>query len=511
MAFWAVRERIRSFLAEETGTAQNPSALRMALCYPSPYRAAMASLGYQTLYRIVNDSAEWAADRAVLPDEPAAQPPGSLLTFEREQPVASYPAIGFSVAYELEIAGLIQCLELAGIPPLARDRDARHPVVFAGGPLTFSNPAPLQPFVDVVLLGEAEELILPFLDLARSLDFDRARVIDAAHGQYGHYVPEKDGDCVPPIAKADRALLPARSQIITPHSELTSMYLTEAARGCSRGCTYCVMRRSTNGGMRVIDERVILDAIPKEARRVGLVGAAVTDHPRINAIVREIVDSGREIGISSLRADKLNDELVSLLARGGYRTLTTASDGASEAMRERIERRTTEKHLLRAADLGKRHGLKIVKLYMMLGLPGETDADIDELIRFSLELTRVHPKIALGIAPFVAKRNTPLDQSPFAGIRLVEERLQRLRKGVKGKVDVRATSARWAWVEYMLAQGGSDAGLAVLDAYKNGGSFAAYKNAFRARRCEPMPPFGTKTRVPSTAEQIALHQLRRSA
>ena len=194
------------------------------------------------------------------------------------------------------------------------------------------------------------------------------------------------------------------------------MFLIEPERGCHRGCTYCVMRRSTNGGMRIVEPARVLGLVPADARRVGLVGAAVTDHPGLPEILRALVDSGREVGISSLRADRLTDEIVGLLKRGGYRTLTTAADGASERMRTAIDRKTKERHLLRAAELCRTHELKQLKLYMMLGLPGETMDDIDELGRFSLELAAVAPRLAFGIAPFVAKKNTPLDGSPFEPI-----------------------------------------------------------------------------------------------
>ena len=170
--------------------------------------------------------------------------------------------------------------------------------------------------------------------------------------------------------------------------------------------------------------------IPADARRIGLVGAAVTDHPGLPEILRHIVDGGREVGISSLRADRLNDEIVGLLKRGGYRTLTTAADGASEAMRERIQRKTKERHLMRAAELARAHEMKSLKLYMMLGLPGETMDDIDELGRFGMELSRIAPRLVLGIAPFVAKRNTPLDGSPFEAIDVLDAKLARLRAAV---------------------------------------------------------------------------------
>ncbi len=490
-----VRDHNRALLAEEQGTLRVEADYRVALVYPSPYRAAMSSLGYQAIYGILNRIPGVAADRAVLPDE--ADDP--LLTLETERPVGDYPIVAFSVAYELELAGFFSCLDKAGIPFLAADRDASHPLVIAGGPLTFSNPVPLAPFCDVILMGEAEEIVVelvqhgPGASLARSRrgSVQRARRAVSDFTCRGSLATEP-----PPVAQVDDDLLPARSEIITPHAELTSMFMTEAARGCSRGCTYCVMRRSTNGGMRAISPEKILAGIPAVARRVGLVGAAVTDHPRIVDIVRGVVEGGREIGISSLRADRLNDDLVGLLRKGGYRTLTVAADGASERMRAFIERKTYERHLLRSAELAKQaEMITLSRSARMVDIFSKDDSDIDELIRFSLDLARVHPRVALGVAPFVAKRNTPLDGEPFAGIAEVDHRLERLRRGLAGRVVVRPTSARWAWVEYMLAQGDSRAGLAALDAWRAGGTFAAWKRAFKGREAEPTGP---RARVPST-------------
>jgi radical SAM superfamily enzyme YgiQ (UPF0313 family) len=501
----------RALLADERGTLHKEAELRVALVYPSPYRAAMSSLGYQQIYRVLHDMPGVAADRAMLPDE--GSPPGHLVSLETGQPIGGYPLLAYSVAYELEIAGVVETLERAGVPVLARDREPHHPLVVAGGPLTFSNPAPLAPFFDVILVGEGEETIRELVEIGRDVGFDRERVWSALRGRPGFYLPHDSTgfvEKVPPVAQASDELLPARSVIATPNTELSNMFMTEAARGCSRGCTYCVMRRSTNGGMRIVERAKIIAGIPEGTRRVGLVGAAVTDHPDIAAIVRDVVDGGREVGISSLRADKLTDELVGLLARGGYRTLTVAADGASERMRRVVERSTRAEHLIRSAQFAATHRLHTLKVYMMLGVPSETDADVDELVQLSKELAAIHPRVAYGLAPFVAKRNTPLDGSPFAGIDLVDDRLTRLRKGLAAaglarKVEVRATSARWAWVEYMLAQGEARAGLAVLDAHRAGGTFAAYRKAFAAHGVEPTGP---RARVPSSQELIALKKQR---
>jgi radical SAM superfamily enzyme YgiQ (UPF0313 family) len=338
--------------------------------------------------------------------------------------------------------------------------------------LTFSNPLPLAPFVDAIVVGEAEVVVIEVLraiEARESLD----SIAKIPHV----FVPAVHGTLLPEVAKVPDEMIPAWAPIRSPDAVLSNMFLLETERGCSRRCTYCVMRRSTNGGMRLASMEKILSLIPSDATRVGLVGAAVSDHPKIVAIVNTLADRGVEVGLSSLRPDRLSDDFVGALKRGGYRTLTTAMDGPSEKMRELLERKAKEKHLLRCAELARLHGMDRLKLYLMVGLPGETDDDIDECARFTTELSKIVP-VALGIAPFCAKRNTPMDGAGFAGIAVVEKRLERLKRGLRGRADVRSTSAKWAWVEYVLAQGGPDEGLAVLDAVRDGGNFAAYKRAF---------------------------------
>jgi radical SAM superfamily enzyme YgiQ (UPF0313 family) len=482
------REIRAARLADEVGTIHKQAGLRFALCYPSPYAVGMSSLGFQTVYRMLNGLPDVSAERAFLPDDArAARLAGEpLRTYESAQAVGDFPVVAFSLAYELELAGLVDCLDMAGIPAFAEDRagaspaGATHarawPLVVIGGPLTFSNPVPAAPYADVIVMGEAEAT-LPLLVEAIREEPDRAALLAGLAARPGFYVPSIHGTRLPAIQAGPDENLPAFSQILTPHTELANMFLIEPERGCHRGCTYCVMRRSTNGGMRLVAPDKVKSLIPADARRVGLVGAAVTDHPGLPEILRFIVDGGRGVGISSLRADRLNDEIVGLLKRGGYRTLTTAADGASERMRDIIQRKTKERHLLRAAQFVRAHGMKQLKLYMMLGLPGETDADIDELGRFALELAVAAPRVALGIAPFVAKRNTPLDRAPFESIDVIDDRLARLRAAVKGRVELRPTSPKWAWVEYRLAQGGLAAGRAAAKAARAGGRFADWKAA----------------------------------
>jgi radical SAM superfamily enzyme YgiQ (UPF0313 family) len=509
MTAGSFRETREQRLAAEVGTIHKHGSLAFALCYPSPYTVGMSSLGFQTVYRTLNGLPDVSAERAFLPDDVAAarQADDPLRTYESSRPVGDFPIVAFSLAYEIEIAGVVDCLDLAGIPAFADERAAepgRHPLVVVGGPLTFSNPVPAGPYADVMLVGETEAT-LPVLVEAIRGEPDRRALLAGLAALPGFYVPAIHGQRLPAIAAAPDELLPARSQIRTPHTELSDMFLIEPERGCHRGCTYCVMRRSTNGGMRLVAPDRVKALIPGDARRVGLVGAAVTDHPGLPEILRFIVDSGREVGISSLRADRLNDEIVGLLKRGGYRTLTTAADGASERMRDVIQRKTKERHLLRAAELARTHGMTQLKLYMMLGLPSETDADIDELGRFGLELARVAPRVVLGIAPFVAKRNTPLDGAPFEAIEVIDARLARLRAAVKGRVQLRPTSPKWAWVEYRLAQGDAEAGRAAARAARAGGRFADWRAAFADVPPPPVrPPQDSTTAIASISTRAPL-------
>lgn len=482
-----LRAHSRSLLNDEIGTIIKAGNTHVTMLYPSPYRAGMSSLGYQLIYRLINQRDDTVAERAFHPDDPQAyrQSRTPLFTMESERPVGNSDIIAISLAYELELPGMLECFELSGLPFYARERGPRHPLVVLGGPLTFSNPLPAAPFADVVIMGEGEEAIMQLLDLHADVA-DRDDLLSRLAALPGFYVPAIHGERLLPTAAANNALLPAYSQIITPNTELANMHLVESERGCHRKCTFCVMRRSTNGGMRLASPEAILASVPEQARRVGLVGAAVSDHPRLLEIVESIVDSGREIGLSSLRADRLSPELMRLLKAGGYRTLTVASDGASERLRAMMQKGTREADLLQAAEYSANAGMRYLKVYMMIGVPTETDADIDELIAFTRELARISP-IALGIAPFVAKRNTPLDRQPFAGVKPVERIMDRVQKELRGTVDIRSTSARWAWVEWCMAQGGFDMADATVEAYRAGGSFGAWKKAIKNHQRTEQP------------------------
>ncbi|MBN2800725.1 MAG: radical SAM protein [Deltaproteobacteria bacterium] len=479
---------VRDLLSREQAPPFRAGGPRVGLVHPTPYKAAMASLGYQWILSLLRD-AGLSAERIFLPEDMAGHLREKVPAFSLESftPASSFPILAVSMAYELELADLIRLLDLSGIPPLRADRGPDDPVILLGGPITWSNPHVLAPFVDAMLLGEADHTVVPAVS-ALFNTADRGAWLQAVAALPGGYVPELHGLALPQVAQAPDDLLPARSFILTPDSALPNMFLVEGERGCHRTCTFCVMRRQTGGGMRVVPPEKILSLVPPHATKVGLVGAGISDHPELVPLLQSLRDRGLGVGVSSLRADRIvrRPELARVLREAGSRTLTVASDAASGRLRQTLAKGIREDHLIQTARLSRELGYEVLKVYMMLGLPGETDEDLDELVRFTRELSG-YARVALGVAPFVAKRHTPLDGAPFAGIKLVEQRLKRLQIGLRGKAEVRAVSARWAWVEYMLAQGGEAQGLAVLEAVRAGGRFTHFKRALEATSL-PKPP-----------------------
>jgi radical SAM superfamily enzyme YgiQ (UPF0313 family) len=461
----------------------NSRRRRVAMVYPSPYRAGMSSLGFQWVSTILSERG-FSVERVFLPDDVEAWRKARQVPVSEESltPLTDFPIWCVSLAYELELVGLIELLRLSGIPPLRRDRRDRDPQILLGGPLTFSNPLPAAPFCDGMILGEADDVIGDAVEA-----FFEDGDLSALAKLPGGYLPEEHGEVLPPIARADDALLPARSRIWTPETELHDMFLIEGERGCHRTCTFCVMRRDSKpetggakGGMRLVTPERLMELVPKDAPRVGLVGAAISDHPQLVPLLQALLDAGKGIGISSLRGDRvaLKPDIPRLLRLGGYSTLTVASDAASQRLRRTLAKGTTDAQLIACAEAAREHKYRLLKVYMMLGVPDEQDDDLEELIAFTRKLAAIHA-VVLGVAPFVPKRNTPLDGAPFAGISIVDKRLDRLRAGLKGcRAEVRPASARWAWVEFQLAQAGWEGGEACLRVTEAGGAFSDWKREY---------------------------------
>ncbi|MFO0745021.1 MAG: radical SAM protein [Myxococcota bacterium] len=469
--------RRHTLLEAERGTIFKDAPFRIALAYPLPYHAAMSSLGYQVVYRMLNSRSGISCERVVLPDDvPAARARGErLVSLESGRPLDDFDLVAVSMTWDLDILGLFDLMSLGGIPFRREDRSAWHPGVLIGGPLTASNPLPLSDFIDFAVIGDGEAAIPKLLDALEDAT-DRDDLLDRIGVTPGVWIPERDGDKVPPTQKVTVGL-PAVGQIVTPHSELSNMFLVEASRGCPRFCKFCLVR-SPESPMRESEVDRVMAAIPDWAPRVGFVGAAISEWSGIKEAMRRVVESGKGVGISSLRADRLDAEFVGLLARGGTRTMTVASDAPSQRQRNKMAKGIRTEHLLHAAQLARDAGMLKLKLYVIVGLPDETDADLDELIAFGKELSGILPT-ALGLSPLVPKLHTPLGDAPFAGMAAIDRTLDRLRQGLDGVAEIRSPSARWAWVEYRMSQGGAEAGRAALAAWREGGDFRAWERAMK--------------------------------
>jgi len=478
---WDLREEARRRIAAESGPPRRTTGvLRVALAYPSPYRLAMASLGYQAILAAFENSPGVYCDRAFLPDSPEAyQRVGlSLFGYETGKPVGTADMVAASVAWELELVGLANILFLSGLEPLAAARPDDTPPVVLGGPLTYADPRPLYPFGDVIVVGEGEEAAAALADISRRCPAKTSFLAEVSKADLpGVVVPKFHGDAIPPRAIASANQLPARSIRVSPEAEFPNMFLVEAARGCGRRCSYCVMAASSRPGPRFIPGSVVLQTIPSEAKRIGLVGASVSDHPDLIAMLQALAEQGCEVGLSSMRADRLSPELLDLLVRCGLKTVTTALDGSSQRVRDSLRRGTNARHLMRCAELAGERQLRL-KIYVMIGVPGEEERDIDELAELLLELsTRTRTTVA--ISPFVPKRGTILEDAPFGPRSMLQSRMARLRRHLAGRIEIREASPKWAWVEASIATGGIAAGIAARDAALAGGNLAAWKSAFK--------------------------------
>ena len=465
----------KTLLDSERGTIVKDAPFRIALCYPLPYHAAMSSLGFQVIYRMMNERPGLACERVVLPDDVRAWKGRGLspVSIETGRPLKDFDLVAVSMTWDLDLVGFFELLDLAGIPILRSKRTRWDPAILIGGPLTASNPLPLADFIDMAVIGDGERAVPKVLDALEDAS-DRDDLFDRIATVPGVWIPERDGDKIPATQKVPLDV-PAVSQIVTPLSELSNMFLVEASRGCPRFCKFCLVR-SPESPMRENELEAVLSRIPDWAPRVGFVGAAISEWAFIKDALRRVTDLGKGVGISSLRADRLDDEFVHLLAKGGVRGMTVASDAPSQRQRNKMGKAIKTAHLLNAARLAKAHGMNKLKLYVIVGLPDETDEDLDELVAFARELSDILPT-SLGLSPLVPKLHTPLGDAPFAGIDPIDRTLERLRKGLEGVTEIRSTSARWAWVEYQLSQGGARSGHAALEAWRAGGDFRAWERA----------------------------------
>lgn len=463
-------EEAKRQLSREQGTITKDwgGRIPIALIYPSSYYIGMSNLGLHAIYRLLNSYREVVCERVFWENGDKSLPVRSL---ESQRPLSDFAVLAFSISYELDYFNVVQLLNTSGIPRYAADRDERHPLVIAGGPCVIANPVPVSPFFDCLCIGEAEAILPAMLPvLAEGITGKRAELLQALASLPGVYVPQcYSGTRVVRQWAPSLDEHPITSTILTPDTELGDLYLIEVERGCNWGCRFCLTRNAFYPMRYHPVERLIARAELglKYRKRLGLVGAAVPDHPQIEELLVRLRQMGAELSISSLRMKPASRIVLREMAKGGTRTIALAPEAGSAHLRRVIQKDITEDDILESINRVAGLGIKQLKLYFMIGLPSETDDDVAEIIKLTLKCKTILDRqqtgcrIVLNIAPFVPKAGTPFQWLPMEQPPTLKRRLALLKSKLHPKgVKIKGESLAWSEVQAVLSRG--DAKLAEV-------------------------------------------------
>ena len=518
--------KARMLLAQETKTrthGQPPAPegdrgkLLIGLAYPNRYYTAMSNLGFQAVYQLFNDQPQTVCERVFWPDpEDLAEVRRTgtpLFTLESQRPVRTFDILAFSISYENDYPHLLQMMELAGIPLLRQERKEGHPLIMAGGATVLLNPEPLAEFVDFFVIGEAEAIVAPLVRVLREGKYQgkpKEELLNELTALEGVYVPEFYSIVYRPEgtieSRTPRGNAPSRirrgwlknlnealtaSSVLTPHTELSDMFLVELSRGCHRRCRFCASCY-TYFPHRVREEPFLREMALRDSSpgtKVGLVGAAISDYPDLLTLGREVLQSRRTLSFSSLRVDSLTPELADLVYDSGQKTVTLAPEAGSERMRRVIGKGFTEEEILRAAETLVDRGVRSFRLYFMIGLPEEKAEDIRGIVDLAKKI-RHHmrersrgkkgaERILLSLNSFVPKPGTPFQWHPFENVRSLNEKIKMVERGVRREkgVSVAADLPKWSYVQTLLARGDRRVGKLLLAVHRLNGNWPqAYRS-----------------------------------
>ncbi|RLI40870.1 radical SAM protein [Candidatus Bathyarchaeota archaeon] len=468
--------------------------LKVALCYPNIYRAGMSGLTVKLLYALINARGDIVCERFFIPTGRE-----SLRSLESNQPLRKFDVVAFTLQYEEDYPNVIRMLLESGIPPRKNDRRKDDPLVIAGGPCATGNPEPLADYIDLFVIGEAEPVIYRILDEIKSFRYPRDQIEELADVK-GIYLPDVTDHAERVwIRNLDDALHPLAQQIPlvdddSPYMPIFGKTFTlEVVRGCNRGCRFCLIghicrpkrERSLEKLKSIIDEGI--EYTP--ANKVTLVGASLFAYKHLEDLCEYIVSRGLELSVSSLSPESITDRLAELLRLGGQRTVSIAPDAANAEMWRVIGKGMSEDSILHAAETLLDHGIRQLKMYFLVGLPGETMRDVISIARLSRRIADLGygvRSIHLSINPLIPKPHTPFERIGISPISHLRECLRIIRRELRGdgRFIVSMLDPRHAQIQALLSLGDRRIGPAIELAAKYGGGLGAWRRAIRECRID---------------------------
>jgi radical SAM superfamily enzyme YgiQ (UPF0313 family) len=447
-----------------TPTDSDRDSVRTIFAFPNEYTVGITSLGYQVVWATLSQRSDVDVRR--------------LFTDTQESLHREPELVGFSVSWELDYVNILSLLESLEIPIRSCDRDESHPLIFGGGPVLTANAEPFADFFDLVLVGDGEDLLGQTIESYREVrTADRMTKLRHLSQVPGLYVPslyhvEYDGDRIKDIQPIDREI-PATvtkqtyrgntlsvSSVVTAKAAWENIFMVEVVRSCPEMCRFCLASYLTLPFRTASVESSLIPAIEmglKVTNRIGLLGASVTQHPEFNLLL-EYLDrpqyDGVRLSLSSVRTNTVTLELARILAKRDSRSITIAVESGAERVRQIINKKLTDDEITQAAINAKAGGLKALKLYGMVGIPGEESVDIDRTVEMMRSLKKAAPglRLTLGCSTFVPKSHTPFQ---WYGVNKdAEKRLKLLQKKLASQgIEFRPESYNWSVIQALISRG----------------------------------------------------------